>query len=277
MIHNTNSLQVENIPTAIFYQVWKPEKKANAVMLVCHGLGEHSGRYAGDFADFYTKAGIVLIAPDLPGHGKTEGKRGHVEDTKDFLDIIDNLLVQMQEEYPGKPVFLYGHSMGGLIVLWHNAVRQPKVNGIISTAPVIKTKEPVQPIKKFMAKTMEKLLPSFCMNNGLNRDMLSQDKEVIKAYDADPLVHDRTSARLGMFILSSGDMVLSQAKENRNSILVMIGLNEGIVSKEAVDEFCGLAPKVDYKKWPDLYHEIHNEPQKEEVFKHTLSWINNRI
>jgi alpha-beta hydrolase superfamily lysophospholipase len=128
-----------------------------------------------------------------------------------------------------------------------------------------------------MAKLMDKLLPAFCMNNGLDIDLLSQDEEVVKAYKTDPLVHDRTSARLGMFILSKGEMVISQASNNKVPILVMIGSKEGIVNKEAVDNYCEQASFVDYKVWPDLYHEIHNEPQKEQVFKHTLTWIKHHL
>lgn len=277
MTHKTEVIQIEDLSTDIYYQVWQPEKAIKAVMLVCHGLGEHGGRYGSEFADFYTKAGIVIVAPDLPGHGNTKGIRGHIPDTIFFLDIIDKFIALIKHNFPGKPIFLYGHSMGGLITLWHNSARSPKVNGIVITSPALGTNEPVPQIKRTLAKIMDRLLPSFCMDNGLDTNQLSQDKEVVKTYLADPLVHDRISARLGMFILSKGEWVLSKASQNKNPLLVMIGSDEGIVSKDAVDKYCQITPGVDYKVWSNLYHEIHNEPQKEEVFKFTLSWLKKNI
>lgn len=276
MKHIEDNLTISNLPS-LYYQIWQPEKTSKAVIILIHGLGEHGGRYGGDFAKFYTDAGLAIIAPDLPGHGKTAGIRGHIPDTSQFLDYVDHFIRKANDTFPDKPVFIYGHSMGGEIVLWYTLARAPKVAGVIVTSPSIGTKDPVSPVKKSLAKLMNSLMPTFTMDNGLDVNQLSHDKKVVQAYVSDPLVHKLISARLAMMILSQGDWILSHAPENKNEMLVMIGSDEGIVNKGAVDQFCRITPHVEYKIWPNLFHEIHNEPQKDEVFQYTLDWINKHI
>jgi len=257
----------------LFCHLWQPEKEPRASILLIHGLGEHAGRYDSHFASFFTNAGFAILAPDLPGHGKTIGVRGHVPETDDFFGIIDALLDKTRQLFPAKPIFLYGHSMGGEITLWYALDRHPSINGVIVTSPSIDTKVPIPPLKLFLAKLMNTLLPSFTMDNGLEVKQLSRDEQVVHAYITDPLVHKKVSARLGWMIIQCGAWILSHAQQNTNEMLVMIGSNEGIVSKEAVDNFCRLAPKVEYKVWPELFHEIHNEPEKQEVFDFSLAWL----
>ena len=261
----------------LYYQVWQPEKELQGVILLIHGLGEHSGRYGTYFADFYTSSSFAIVAPDLPGHGKTPGRRGHIADNALFLDHFDHFLQKIKELFPGKPVFIYGHSMGGSLALWYALARKPKVNGMVVTSPGIHTHDPVPPAKKVLAKIMNSILPAFQMDNGLDVNRLSHDKKVVDAYVADPLVHKLISARLGMLFISQGDWIMAQAAENKTEILLMIGSNEGIVDKDSVDQFSRVAPHVEYKVWPDLFHEIHNEPAKQEVYAYTLKWLEKHI
>lgn len=272
MKHSDGFLKIEGYQD-LYYQVWQPEKDIHGVILLIHGLGEHGGRYGSHFAEFYTAAGLAVIAPDLPGHGKTTGKRGYIPDNNLFLDIIDQFLQKSRDLYPNKPLFIYGHSLGGLLTLWHALDRHPAINGLIATSPGLRTKNPVPVVKKTLAKVMNNLMPSFTMDNGLDVNQLSRDRSVVEAYVADPLVHKLISAKMGMLFLVNGDWVLEHAAENRVKILLMIGSDEGIVNKAAVDQFSKNAPLVDYKVWPGLFHEIHNEPQKQQVFNHTLNWI----
>ncbi len=257
----------------LFLRAWEPEKTVRAVMVLIHGLGEHSGRYGGDFASFYTKSGLAILAPDLPGHGQTKGKRGHIAQTAMFLDYLDLLVGEANRRYPGKPLFIYGHSMGGLITLWYTLDRHPQTAGVIVTSPAIAIHDPVPGPKKVMAQIMDKLMPAFSMENGLAANLLSRDPQVVQAYKDDPLVHSRISARLGLMMIGQGQWIFAHAPENQNNLLAMIGSEEGIVSKDAVDQFCKIAPRVTYKVWPNLFHEIHNEAEKQEVFDFTLDWI----
>jgi alpha-beta hydrolase superfamily lysophospholipase len=171
----------------IFFQSWLPSGKPDAIMIVIHGFGEHSSRYSTHFANFYTSSNIGIFTFDLPGHGKTPGKRGHIANPFVLLEIIDLLIKQIKTEYPQTPLFLYGHSFGGEVSLWYTLVRNPSLNGVIITSPLIGPKDAVPPLKLLLAKFMDKILPIFSMDNGLNPKFLSKDLNVVNAYINDPL------------------------------------------------------------------------------------------
>jgi alpha-beta hydrolase superfamily lysophospholipase len=272
-----DTLKAQQGTPDLFLRIWEPDKAVRAVMVLVHGLGEHSGRYDTHFAEFYTDAGLAILAPDLPGHGLTKGDRGHIAQTAQFLDYIDLLVNEAHRRYPEKPLFIYGHSMGGLITLWYALDRHPQVAGVIVTSPAIGVHDPVPALKKALAKFMNRISPAFSMENGLDVAQLSRDEQVVQAYVNDALVHSRISARLGLMMLSQGDWILEHAPENQNRMLVMIGSQEGIVSKDAVDKFCQIAPNVTYKVWPDLFHEIHNEAENLQVFAFTKKWMDERL
>jgi acylglycerol lipase len=257
----------------IFFQSWLPSEKPKAIMILIHGFGEHSSRYGTHFAEFYTASRIGIFTFDLPGHGKTPGKRGHIANPFALLETIDLLIKQIKSEYPETPLFLYGHSFGGEILLWYTLVRNPLLNGMIITSPLIGLKEATPPMKYFLAKLMDKIFPTFTMDNGLNSKYLSRDPEVVNAYNTDPLVHRKISARSGMMVMNRGQWILENAIDNKNKMLIMIGSDEGIVNKESVEKFYELCPSITYKVWPGLYHELHNEPEKDQIFDFSLKWL----
>ena len=258
---------------SVFFQSWIPSQKPSALLILIHGFGEHSSRYATHFAEFYNNENIGILTFDLPGHGKSSGKKGHIAEPAVLLEIIDKMIKEAKEKYPLTPIFLYGHSFGGEVTLWYTLVRTPPVNGIIVTAPLIGPKEAVPQLKLILAEVMDKVLPSFSLDNGIDVNLLSRDPEIVKQYISDPLVHNKISAKSGMFVINRGQWILDNAQENRNQILVMVGKGEGVVNKEAIDKFCRSAPSITYKVWPNLFHELHNEPEKKEIFEYTLKWI----
>jgi acylglycerol lipase len=268
-----NSFQNISGNGSIYFQSWMPLNKPAALMIVIHGFGEHSSRYGTHFAEFYTNSNIGLFSFDLPGHGKSSGKKGHIANPPALFEIIDFLLKQIKDEYPQLPVFIYGHSFGGEVALWYSLVRNPHVNGVIATSPLIGPKDAVPTSKLLLARLMEKILPSFSMENGINPNFLSRDSEVVKKYLNDPLVHNQISAKSGMMVINCGQWILENAKSNKNKLLVMVGSDEGVVNKEAIDQFCKSAPNTTYKIWPYLYHELHNEPEKKQIFDFSLNWL----
>jgi acylglycerol lipase len=261
---------------SIFAYEWKPEKPVKGVIVQIHGLGEHSGRYQG-MADFYTNNGFVLIAFDLFGHGKSGGQRGHLPEGETYLSSIDDLLAYASSQYPNLPVILRGHSLGGELVLWYSINRKPKINGVISTAPFFASYDPVPPIKRFLAKSMNSIFPSFSMISELNTGALSRDNNVVTKYIADPLVHGMISARLGWTMIEKGNWLLDHANEFSLPLLLMVGTEERLVDRSRIDEFAKKVPNIDYKIWDGLYHELHNEPEKETVLKYELNWVNKHI
>ncbi len=258
---------------SLFFQTWLPFGKPDAIMIVVHGFGEHSARYGTHFAEFYTMSNIGIYSFDFPGHGKSKGIRGHIPNPLALLEIIDLLIKEIKDQFPQTPLYLYGHSFGGEVSLWYTLVRNPLVNGVIITSPLIGPKVAVPPLKFLLARIMNKIMPTFIMGNGLDPKYLSRDSQVVESYINDPLVHSRISAKAGMLVINRGQWILEHAKENKNKMLVMIGSDENIVNKTAVDKFCELAQRVEYKIWPGLYHEIHNEPEKNEVMAYSRKWI----
>ena len=261
---------------SIFACEWKPDNSPKGSIALVHGHGEHSGRYK-QLADFYTKNGFSVISFDLFGHGKSGGQRGHLPEDNAYLSSIDNLLDYASTQYSNLPVFLRGHSLGGELVLWYAIDRKPMINGIISTAPLLASYDPVSPLKLFLARTMNNIYPAFSMKSEINIEALSKDKSVVTNYISDPLVYDMISARLGWTILEKGKWLIDHAKEFPLPLLLMVGTSERIVDRSSIDKFVKQVPDIDYKIWDGLYHELHNEPEKETVLKYELNWINKHI
>lgn len=264
----------------IYAQGWAPEKdKLRAVVLLIHGLGEHSSRYA-HLAEFLTSKGIALLANDRIGHGKSKGARGHVPKYDQLLNDIVKLHSEATRKYAPAPVFLYGHSMGAGIVL-NYLLRNPKngLKGAISTSAALKLAFEPPAFKIFLGKMMKSLYPAFSQTNELNTSHISRDPEEVKAYENDPLVHDKISAETGMGLLQWGKDAIENAHKLTTPLLIMHGGSDQITSPEGSKEFAAHAKNADVelKIWDELYHEIHNEPEKEEIFEHIYKWIQSKL
>lgn len=259
----------------LFGQGWSTDADPHAVVCLIHGLGEHSNRYV-HLAKAFTDAGIAVLAMDLRGHGKSSGKRGYVANYDFFLDDIDLLIAQARQRFPGIPLFLYGHSLGGNLVLYYTMHKKPQLAGVIDSAGVLRPGFKPPASKIVLAKIMKTVLPGLVMTNGLDRNALSHDPNVIAAYNHDPLVHDRISSGLALGFLDAGEWMLAHAVEFPPiPLLVLQGTEDRIVLPVASQQFASsVHGDVLYKPWEGLFHEIHNEPQKNEVFDFTIKWIN---
>lgn len=257
---------------------WKPDGTPKAGILLVHGIGEHIGRYL-HVAEVLTNAGYELMAFDLRGHGKSEGIRGHAPSYGLLMDDINRGISIMHENLPGLPIFLYGHSLGGNLALYYSVTQSNHLTGLIATSPALGVTVPIPPAKMFVGKIMYKVFPSFLMKNGLDTNDLSRDPKVGSAYTNDPLVHPYTSARLGLDLINSGKFIIDNAKNVHFPILLMQGTSDKLVSPALTHEFAiqARADLVTYKEWPGYYHELHNEPDKDEVFKTILDWINAKL
>ncbi|MBN1890205.1 MAG: lysophospholipase [Thermoflexales bacterium] len=259
-----------------FYaQVWQPEAEPKAVVCLVHGLGEHSGRYA-HLGTFLAQAGYALLAFDLRGHGKSDGQRGHAPSYECLLDDIAHFLSLATERHPDCPRFLYGHSLGGTLVLSYALQRRPQLSGVIATGPLLRVASEPPAWKLALGKAMYALRPTFSMSNDLDALGLSHDPVVVRAYQDDPLVHDRITARLALDMFSAGSWALEHAAELPLSLLLMHGGADPICSVQASRDFAAAAgSRCTLKIWDELYHEIHNEPEQGQVFAYLLDWLNN--
>ena len=255
---------------------WEPAGEPRAVVCLVHGLGEHCGRYQ-HVAAALNEAGFAVLACDQRGHGRSAGKRGVIPSYDALMDDIGLLLEQASQRYPGKPRFLYGHSLGGNEVINYALRRKPALAGVVATSPGLRTAFKPPAAQLAVGRLMNKLWPAFTMPNGLELAAISRDPAVVEAYQQDPLVHDRLSARLGMELLESGEWAIAHAGEFPVPLLLMHGTADRLTSYEASQEFASKAPNCTLKLWDGLYHETHNEPEKDAVIAYIVAWVNGRV
>lgn len=255
---------------------WEPDGEPKAVVCLVHGLGEHCGRYA-HVAAALNDAGYAVLASDKRGHGRSEGKRGHVPSYDALMDDIGLLLAQAAERYPGKPRFLYGHSLGGNEVLNYALRRRPDVAGVVSTSPGLRPGFKPPALQLAAGRLMNRLWPAFTMPNSLEMDALCRDPAVIAAYQADPLNHDRLSARLGIGLLEAGEWALAHAAEFPVPLLLMHGTADRLTSPAASVEFAGRAANCTLQLWEGFYHETHNDPEKDRVIAFMVRWLDEHM
>lgn len=259
----------------LFGRIWmSPSPTPKGLVFLVHGLGEHSGRYA-DLADTFNQQGYHLAAFDLRGHGLSQGKRGHTPSYEHLLDDIEIFIKETQTRLPNKlPSFIYGHSLGGNLVLNFGLRRAADVSGYIATAPLIETAFEPPKAKLLAARVLSRILPTLTMKNGLEKPALSRDKAIVEAYESDPYVHDKLSARLGFTMLESGKYAAEHAADWKPKLLLMHGAADRICSCPASKAFAGAAgDNVDLVLWERGYHELHNDLEKEEVIAAMLQWL----
>jgi alpha-beta hydrolase superfamily lysophospholipase len=257
----------------MYARSWAPQGKPKAAIMLVHGHGEHIVRY-DHVASALTEHGYAMLGFDLCGHGKSGGPRGHTPSYEALMDDITDFFKQIEERYLGLPRFLYGHSLGGNLVLNYALRCKPDLHGVIATGPWLKLAFDPPASQVRLGRVMNRIAPGFTQRSKLNTKGLSHDQAVVTAYENDPLVHDKISARLFVEIYETGLWALEHAAEFPLPLLLMHGADDPITSAKAAQEFAEKGgDKVDLKLWNGMYHEIHNELDRSQVFAYMLDWL----
>ena len=256
--------------------IQSPGENTKAVILFVHGLGEHIQRYIY-WADLFKKEGIGFAGVDLPGHGRSEGRKGNIKSYVLLDNMIDILLNSCKKTFPGIPVYIYGHSLGGTIVLNYLLRKNPKVKGAIITSPWLRLSFEPPRIKLILASVMKNILPGLIQPSGLNANHLSHDETVVEKYRTDPLVHGKISVSLFHGSITAAKYSLAHASELKVPTLILHGSDDKIISPEGSREFAEKTSLADLKIWEGGYHELHNEPFKNEVFAYIINWMNQKF
>ncbi|MFN2135467.1 MAG: lysophospholipase, partial [Candidatus Promineifilaceae bacterium] len=205
----------------LYYQCWLPRHEARAVVTIVHGFSDHCGRYDHLVSSLVNRR-IAVYGYDLRGHGQSPGRQGHVqhfseyrEDTRHFIEFVSSL-------HPTLPLYLFGHSMGGLIALDQALSYPDELQGVIASAPHLGT-PPVSPLKQTLANLLSRLWPTFTMDAGLDVTALSRDQGVVQEYCEDPLVHGRGSARLSTELEEAVRWVRTNATRLTIPLLIYCG------------------------------------------------------
>lgn len=251
---------------------WEPPAAPRGTVCLVHGLGDHCGRYR-HVARHLTGNGFAAAAIDLRGHGRSEGRRGHTPGYGALMNDLKLLVHEAERTYPGRPCYLYGHSMGGNLVLNFALRYTSPVGGVISSAPMLRMAFDPPLWKTIFGNIMRNVWPAMPMSSGLDTEDLSRDPDVIRAYREDPLVHDRVT--LSFFdTRDAGLWALEHARDLAVPTLIMHGDADRITSCEASRDFAAAAGSAcTLKIWEGFYHEIHNEPEKERVLGYLTQWL----
>jgi len=253
-----------------------PGENIRAAIILVHGLGEHVQRYS-HWVDRLNEKGFGFVGVDLPGHGRSDGKKGNLNSYLPADEMLDLLIAEHKKTFPGIPVFLYGHSLGGGIVLQYILHKNPKINGAVVTSPWLRLSFEPDKMKLLLARVMKSLLPSLIQPSGLVVSHISHDQKVVDAYIADPLIHDKISAGLFYSTVTAGEYSLHHAEELKIPLLLMHGSDDQITSPQGSHDFASKTKMAELKIWDRGYHELHNELFKDDVFSYIVNWLEKQI
>src|SRR5471032_995161 len=264
---------------ALHLRVWPAGNPRRGVVVLVHGLGEHIDRY-DHVAQRLNALGFAVVGYDHRGHGRSPGPRGSMPCDDALCADLGRVLYAVRESFPG-PLVLLGHSLGGLIAgrfvaeglqaspaRWWRAI-----DALVMSSPAL---DPgTNAVQKLLLAVIAPALPNLAVNNGLKVDWISRDANVVTAYAADPLVHDRITGRLGLFVARQGPAVIATAPRWTTPTLLMWAGADRCVAPRGSAAFAAGAPKnvVTQREWPGLFHEIFNEPEQDVVLTAMTDWL----
>ncbi len=248
-----------------------------AVVCLLHGHGEHIGRYE-HVTEFMGKQNIACVGFDFRGHGKSEGKRGHMSSMEQVLGDVEEALKFVRLNYLDVPMLLFGHSFGGCVVL-NYVLKKPIIElaGFIASSPWLALAFEPPKWKVKLGRIMASILPKLSLASELNPDHLSKEKEEVEKYASDPLVHNRISARFFQETSNAGIYVSENSANIKLPGLVYHGKGDQIISFQATKEAAEKSDQIEFHELDGVYHEPHNDVEKNKVLNLVSDWIHNKI
>lgn len=274
----------------LFYRSWeRPE--AEVIVLLVHGLGEHSGRWAR-VAEALSAEGMAVYALDLRGHGRSLGRRGHAVSFEHLLRDVDRL---RRTAVPGgwagsgdggdpgdgadfgapdRRVVLMGHSLGGLVVLRYlQAFPSPTVAGAVAVAPFVRLRAEVPAWKLTLGRLADRWLPGLTLDSEIEREMLLRQPEARERHRRDPLVHRRISARLWGEMQREARRLQGNSRTGRPVLLQVVG-DDLVVDSEAIRALAPrLSPAAEVREYPAAYHDLYHDPEGPAALRDATRWM----
>jgi alpha-beta hydrolase superfamily lysophospholipase len=260
----------------LFLRSWMPAHPERVLILV-HGFGEHGGRYE-EMASWFARRGFAVYAHDQQGHGRSPGKRGHVDHFEEFFDDVECLISVVAEKHPGLSRVLVGHSMGGLIVTAMACERRVDVGAIVASGPALSLSPDLSPLKLTLASLLRRIAPRMAMNAGLNAQGLSTRPEIIEDYLQDPLVHGQVTAAMGAGMSETIQRMERAVVGLSIPLLLLHGESDPLCQVEGSRRFYADSERseglsAELLTYPGLMHEIFNEPEREKVYADLYDWV----
>ena len=251
-----------------------PASQPLGTVLLVHGLGEHAGRY-GEVAAHLHQWGFAVRAYDHQGHGQSEGARGDMlrpgSLQADLCRVMDD--TRQHPSLQGTPLILLGHSMGGLVVARALAEGLRPVDAAVLSSPALGGFPTI--FQKILLAILPRIAPHLRVDNGLKAEFVSRDPDVVKAYQADGMVHRRIATGLAAWILENGEKTLDDATTWQVPTLLLYAGQDRLVNAQASADFARSAPKdvVQAECFEAMYHEIFNDLYRAQVFTALKRWL----
>jgi alpha-beta hydrolase superfamily lysophospholipase len=263
---------------SLYRQAWLPDIAPKAILLVVHGIAEHSGRYM-NLVNYFVPKGYAVYSFDLRGHGKSDGKRSYIERFSYYIDDLQTFFNLVRTENPNTKIFMVGHSMGSTISIDYALEHQSELQGLIISGTTLKLGSSISKTAILMAKILSVLMPKMGVS-ALDPGGISRDPAVVAAYVNDPLNYTgKLSARFGVELLKTMEALQSGLSEINLPILIMQGSQDRISdpsSSKLLFDGVGSKDKT-MKIYEGFYHEIFNDPERQQVFSDMEAWLKTRV
>jgi alpha-beta hydrolase superfamily lysophospholipase len=262
----------------IVYDVWTPEGSPVGVVILSHGYAEHARRY-DHVAQRFGEAGLITYTLDHRGHGRSGGKRVYLKNISEYTGDFDHLVGIATAAHPALKRVVLGHSMGGGIVFAYGVEHPDDYAAMVLSGPAVDAQAAVSSVMIGVAKVVGSLLPGLPVQN-LPADVISRDPQVVAAYEADPLVHHgKLPAGIAKALIGVGQTMPQRAASLTAPLLVVHGGQDKVVPVEGSRRLLESVGPIDahLKVYPELYHEVFNEPERAVVLDDVVSWIEVRL
>jgi len=261
----------------LYYQAWRPDGEGKAVVIIVHGLVEHSGRYMNVVERLVPK-GYIVYAFDHRGHGRSEGERAHVESFDEFVEDLRLFFQFVREREKGKKVFMLGHSMGSLVTMAYLSRYPEGVSGFILSGTGARPGK-VSPVIRFLLTLIAKVAPKARFALPWDPSFISRDEEVVEAYVKDPLVSKKASARLLAEIYYSTSKIAREAAKIKIPCLIQVGGADVAFDPESREELYSMLTMKDktLKVYEGYRHEVYNELGKEKPLEDLEEWLEKHV
>ena len=258
----------------LFYQSWQPEGECRGVVALVHGFGEHSGRHE-TIARPLLAEGFYVFGFYHRGHGDSLGQRGFITQWSEFRADVAAFLNMIRQENVARPLFLFGHSLGGLIVLEYALHHPQNLSGVIASAPLL-AQAGISPLLISLSKVLSRLWPGLNLDTRLDINGISRDSAEAKRYQDDPLVHSLGTPRLATGIAQATAWTLAHAPEWKLPLYVYHGTGDTIVPISGSRTFFAQVniPDKQWREFAEGRHELHHDLCRDEVFHTLIEWLN---
>lgn len=263
--------------SSIYYQSWSPDTiPPRATLALVHGFGEHSELYR-HLAEFFVARGYQVFALDLRGHGRSTGPRGFIRHWGEYREDVATLMKIAEESTPSVPVFLVGHSMGGLIAIEYALHYPERLAGLVAMGPALGDIG----VSRFLlrlSRVLSRIWPSFGLDTGLDSASMSRDPKVVERLDADPMAHGRGTARLGTEVVDTIARVRKRAGDLKVPILLQHGEDDKVALPDGTRWFFDRVshPDKELRTYPGGYHNLFVDLNWKEVLQDIDDWVSQR-